>query len=151
MSRPGYAETQQQGHNLLRAQLLKAAGIDFEKQARLLQKAVNKLESKLDAKKTEVISFQGQVTDTVELDDHAAQLRASEAITDLLGAKPSKQTGDGQGDVHIHITFPDACRPTNAIDVSTDQTPLQVVDGTLSGETLCDEVKENNNLESNAS
>lgn len=146
MSRPGYAETQQQGHNLLRAQLLKAAGIDFDRQARLLQKAVNKLESKLDAKRTEIISFQGQVTDTVELDDHAAQLRASEAITDLLGAKPSKQTGDGQGDVIINITFPQACMPTNAIDVSTGQTPLQVVGGTIDDEALSADVNEINEM-----
>lgn len=147
MSRPGYAETQQQGHNLLRAQLLKAAGIDFDRQASLLRKAINKLESKLDAKRTEVITYQGQVTDTVELDDHAAQLRASEAITDLLGAQPSKQTGDGQGDVIINITFPTACQPTSAIDVSTGQTPLQVVDGTQPSEALSTEVSVINELE----
>jgi len=146
MSRPGYAETQQQGHNLLRAQLLKAAGIDFDRQARLLQKAVDKLESKLDAKKIETASFEGKITDTLEVDDHAAQLRASEAIADLLGAKPSKQTGDGQGDVIIHITFPQACMPTTAIDVSTGQTPLQVVGGTQSSEGLSADVNEINEM-----
>jgi hypothetical protein len=146
MSRPGYAETQQQGHNLLRAQLLKAAGIDFDRQARLLQKAVNKLESKLDAKKIETASFEGKITDTLEVEDHAAQLRASEAIADLLGAKPSKQTGDGQGDVIIHITFPQACQPTTAIDLSAGQTPLQVVGEVQSSEPLSTDVNEINEI-----
>lgn len=111
-------QSQEQGHNALRAALLNAAGISFDRQARLLQKAVDKLESKLEAKRTEIISYQGDVTAQVELDDNAAQLRASEAIADLLGAKPSKQTGDSEGDVSITIVFPSACQPTPSIDVT---------------------------------
>lgn len=112
------AQSQEQGHNALRASLLAAAGISFERQAKLLQKAVEKLESKLEAKRTEIISYQGDVTAQVELDDNAAQLRASEAIADLLGAKPSKQTGESEGDVNITIVFPAACQPTPSIDVT---------------------------------
>lgn len=126
MSRPGYAQTQEQGHNLLRAQLLNAAGISFERQAKLLEKAVKKLEAKLDAKSTEIISYQGEITDTVELDDHAAQLRASEALIDVLGAKPSKQSGDSQGDVIVQIIFPQACQPTSAIDVTPQPVVVEV-------------------------
>lgn len=118
-------QSQEQGHNALRAALLNAAGISFDRQARLLQKAVDKLESKLEAKRTEIISYQGDVTAQVELDDNAAQLRASEAIADLLGAKPSKQTGESEGDVNITIVFPAACQPTPSIDV----TPINQIEG----------------------
>ena len=140
------AKAQELDHNLARAALLAAGGITFTRQAKLLQKAVDKLEAKLEAKKVEVISFQGQVTDTVELEDNAAQLRASEAIVDLLGAKPSKQGNDGQGDVIVNIVFPAACQPTMAIDVSTGQTPLQVVEQAQTLEALPVEVNEINTL-----
>lgn len=126
----GYAQTQEQGHNILRAQLLAAAGISFEKQARLLQKAIDKLESKLDAKHTEIVSYRGEVTEQIELEDNAAQLRASEALIDVLGAKPSKSTGDGQGDVIVQIVFPQACQPTAPLQVVSDtkQIDAQVVE-----------------------
>lgn len=108
----------EQAHNLLRASLLEACGLSFEYQAKLLKKAVNRLNRKLDAKRTEIVSYQGVVTDRVELEDHAAQLRAAENVMDLLGAKPSKQAGDAQGDVTVIIQFPQACQPDQAIDVT---------------------------------
>lgn len=144
MSRKMIAQSQEQGHNALRASLLAAAGISFERQAKLLQKAVDKLEQKLEAKQTQVISYQGDVTAQVELDDNAAQLRASEAIADLLGAKPSKQTGDTEGDVNITIVFPSACQPT--VTLSTSQTPQQIVETTGITEPLLGEVNKSNEL-----
>jgi len=132
MSKPGYAQTQEQAHNILRAQLLAAAGIDFDKQAKLLQKAINKLEAKTEAKRTEIVSHQGDYQ-LVEVEDNAAQLRASEALIDVLGAKPSKSTGEGQGDGIVQIVFPVACQPT---------TPLQVVSDTKQIDVQASEVNE---------
>lgn len=127
-------QSEEQGHNVMRAALFNAAGISFERQAKLLQKAINKLESKLDAKHTEIVSYQGEVTEQIELEDNAAQLRASEALIDVLGAKPSKSTGDAQGDVIVQIVFPQACQPTAAMDV----TPVSSLESAKAHYVACD-------------
>jgi hypothetical protein len=129
-------QSAEQGHNIVRAQLFAAAGISFEKQADLLQKAVKKLEKKLDATKTELVTHNGEY-EKVEIEDNAAQLRASETLIDLLGAKPSKQTNDGDGEVTINIVFPVACQV---------QAPQDVVVETKQIESVESEVKEINTL-----
>lgn len=46
----------------------------------LLQKALRKLDMKLEAKETKFFSFQGQVVEKVEVEAHGAQLEAADKI-----------------------------------------------------------------------
>lgn len=52
----------------------------------LLQKALRKLDKKLEAKETKFFSFQGQVVDKVEVEAHSVQLDAADKILKIANA-----------------------------------------------------------------
>ena len=65
----------------VRAQMLEGVRIP----SGLLQQAIDKVHSKLDAKTTKFFPFQGQVVDKVDVEDHATQLAAVEKILSMAG------------------------------------------------------------------
>ena len=60
----------------VRAQLLQEVAIP----AGLFQKAIDIVDKKLTARKTQFFSFQGSVVDKVDVEDHATQLAAADKI-----------------------------------------------------------------------
>lgn len=53
--------------------------------AMLLNKAIAKLDKKLDAKETKFFTYQGQVVERADVEDHAAQLSAIDKVLSMTG------------------------------------------------------------------
>lgn len=78
----------------------------------------------LEAKKTELVTYQGEYTE-VEMNDNAAQLRAVEQIYDLCGASIGKQEGSGgSGSVHVHVHVGENGLPSDWIEGQPTQPSL---------------------------
>lgn len=95
------------GENL-REEILRQAGITPQELGRLLKKALDKAEEKLEAKKVHFFSYMGKVYEVRELPDHDTQLSASKQIMELAGAFPSKfqDRGKGESNVQIVVNIP---------------------------------------------
>lgn len=90
-----------------REELWRRAGVSLEDRAEALGQAFRKTKSLLDAKRTELVSYQGDYQ-PVQLEDNAAQLRAAAEIFDLSGVRVCKQEqgGAASGPIHIHLNAP---------------------------------------------
>lgn len=112
--------------SMVRDALMERAGLSPAIQARILKRAVNTALRGLKAQKVQVISHMGQVTDKVEVPDNMAQLRASELLTTILGAAPSKDS-NASVSVKVEINLPDWARPevidTVGVQVCDAETP----------------------------
>lgn len=78
----GYGE-----HDDPRSRLLGLAGYSEETLAELVQRSMKKKIQLLNAKKTEVASFQGKITDERTYRDNRIQLEAAKALDEVLGVK----------------------------------------------------------------
>ena len=90
-----------------REELWRRAGVSLTERAEALGEAFRKARSLLNAKRVELVSYQGEVQQ-VELEDPAAQLRAAAEIFDLSGAKVgrSEHGPSVAGSVQITINAP---------------------------------------------
>jgi hypothetical protein len=101
-----------------REELWRRAGVSLEERAEALGQAFQKAKSLLNAKRTELVSYQGDYT-PVEVDDNAAQLRAAAEIFDLSGVRIGKQEqgGNSGGPVTLIFNAP-WFRPEQSVDVT---------------------------------
>ena len=103
------AQQREQARIWARAELLKACGLDFDKQARLLGNAIRKLSRGLHSRKLEVVVINGEIK-RVMVPDNATQIRCAEKLVDVFAGN-AKQMQDVSDPVNVTIVFPDACRP----------------------------------------
>ena len=68
---------------LIRQEILK----DVRVPAELLNKALKKIEAKLDAKVTKFFTFQGSVIEKVTVEDHGVQQKAIDQVLEISGIK----------------------------------------------------------------
>ena len=113
--------------SVIRDRLMASAGITPEVQAKLLRRAVNTALRKLKAKKTITASFEGEIIDTLEVDDNMAQLRASEILIDLLGAKPSRDS-NATVKVKVDVNLPDWAKPVDVSIIGGEVSDAETVD-----------------------
>lgn len=109
-------DTQQLTPLALRQRMLELAGFGSPEQAQLVRKALGKIERMLGAKKTQLVTFEGEITDRVDMEDNAAQLRAAEALARLMGVEPSKDVNAGAVKVTVEVKLPEWAKPT--IDIT---------------------------------
>lgn len=97
-----------------REEVLKHAGLNTEEMGILARKAIKKTAEKLRAKTTKVATYEGKITDTLELPDHEVQLKAANQLLEVTGAFPSRfreQEGDGPLQINIQVIVPWGGRP----------------------------------------
>ncbi len=80
----------------LRGMILQEAGVTQEQLARLVKEAVAKVKETLKAKETKIATHQGQITDTLDVEDHRVQLAAARLLLELAGVFPSKAESQPQ-------------------------------------------------------
>jgi len=102
----------------LRDRLLKSAGIDDPERVRLLRLAIDKYVEKLEAKKAGTVVYRDGEPEIVEYADHLAQLRAADALTNLVDALPSKESSSQNSKLIVEIVLPDWAKP---VEVVTNQ------------------------------
>lgn len=118
----------------LRERLLEAAGFGEAEQVSLIRQAVAKYQEKLKAKRSQVVSYMGQVTEVVEMEDNAAQLRAADAIIELTGVKPTPDVSSGKIKVAVELVLPDWARPT-VIDIEPSNIGLECIESNTPSES----------------
>jgi hypothetical protein len=102
-----------------REELWRRAGVSLEERAAALGEAFQKAKSLLNAKRTELVSYQGDYT-PVEVEDNAAQLRAAAEIFDLSGVRVGKQEkgGGSGGPATIVLNLASWFQPERPVDVT---------------------------------
>ena len=113
--------------SMIRDQLMAAAGMTPEVQARILKRAVNTALRKLRAQKTIVATHNGIITDTRRADDNMAQLRAAELLTTILGAAPSKDS-NGTVKVTVDVRLPDWAKPAEIHTIAGEVSDAEIVE-----------------------
>jgi hypothetical protein len=110
-----------------REELWRRAGVSLEERAETLGKAFQKAKDMLTAKRTELVSYQGEYT-PVEVEDNATQLRAAGEIFDLSGVRIGKQEqgGAAHGPLQIFINAP-WFQPDQPVDVTPPTIPNERV------------------------
>ena len=87
----------------------------------MVTKMVQRLDEQLDAKKIHIVSFEGKVTDTVDLVDNAGRLAAIKATGELFDVyRPRTDSAGGTRPVIVNLQWPAwAGKPPIKIDDDT--------------------------------
>jgi len=88
---------------IIRQEILK----DVRVPAELLNKALKKIEEKLDAKVTKFFTFQGSVIEKVQVEDHGVQQKAIDQVLEISGIKVKERDQKPQAPQIAFQVLPD--------------------------------------------
>lgn len=106
-----------------RSSLLSLAGLTPEVIAEGVKLAYDVQRALLEAERTEIVQYKGQITE-VQVPDNPTRLRAAEAIHDMAGVKPSKQDTQTTITQVVVFNFPEWDEGERGRVIEAEATPV---------------------------